>query len=316
MKLLSTVAAGALLLAGCAPFEHGHYADDVNYINDVGDRPGTPVLVDAGYDDSYHYGHDAQPTYVHSQPASYSEPVYSAPAPIQTASYVEPVQQYAPPPVQVVHSAPHYEVAHHEPQYDVPHYAPEPYVEHHAPQPYVEQQPYIEPQPYIEQRPYVEPARTLDYAVADPTPKVHVEIHNTVAPAVAPLPAPRPIQYVEAQPPIVAATSVSVQEERYIGETRYAPPEVINAPPVYMRGPGQFSNQPYPAPAIPQFGAPAPGYAPQGFGFPPPQTGFGYGNPYGMPVAANARPAYGGQGYGAPYGNGGCVTTCGGASVF
>ena len=44
MKLFVVAAMGAALLAGCAPFEHGHYVDDVSYRNTTGDPPGTPLV--------------------------------------------------------------------------------------------------------------------------------------------------------------------------------------------------------------------------------------------------------------------------------
>lgn len=44
MKLFVVAAIGAALLAGCAPFEHGHYAGDVSYRNTAGDPPGTPLV--------------------------------------------------------------------------------------------------------------------------------------------------------------------------------------------------------------------------------------------------------------------------------
>jgi len=44
MKIFLFAAMGAALLAGCAPFEHGHYANDVAYKNTVGDPAGTPLV--------------------------------------------------------------------------------------------------------------------------------------------------------------------------------------------------------------------------------------------------------------------------------
>jgi hypothetical protein len=44
MKVFLFAAMGAALLAGCAPFEHGHYANDVAYKNTVGDPAGTPLV--------------------------------------------------------------------------------------------------------------------------------------------------------------------------------------------------------------------------------------------------------------------------------
>ncbi len=44
MKRIVTIAAGLFLVAGCAPFEHGHYASDVAHQNTVGDPAGTPLV--------------------------------------------------------------------------------------------------------------------------------------------------------------------------------------------------------------------------------------------------------------------------------
>lgn len=278
MKLLSTVAAGALLLAGCAPFEHGHYAADSHFINDFGDRAGTPVLFDTNSD----YAATATTVetvddhQVHSAPAPVQ--VY-AQAPIAPPRYIEPAVQ------PVVHSLPapafHHEPIHHERVYQEP-------IHQYVPP----------PEPVIHHRP----------------------------------PPPPPVQFVSAPPPVAAATSVSVNvnvdgnrydtptvvaprqivEERYVGETRYAPPEVVNMPPVYLRNGQQYSSHPYPAPGIPQFGAPPP-FPAQGFGYPGP----GFGG-YGGAVPANIRPYQNGfnGGFNTPYG-GGCVNACvGSSSVF
>lgn len=44
MRVFVVAAMGAALLAGCAPFEHGHYSQDVSYRNTAGDPPGTPLV--------------------------------------------------------------------------------------------------------------------------------------------------------------------------------------------------------------------------------------------------------------------------------
>ena len=49
MKLFLATAMGAALVAGCAPFEHGHYANDVSYQNNVGDPAGTPLVYRSGF---------------------------------------------------------------------------------------------------------------------------------------------------------------------------------------------------------------------------------------------------------------------------
>ncbi len=362
MKLFTTVAVGALLLAGCAPFEHGHFAADVAYENNVGDRPGTPVLI-GGYEDPY-YGQAiaAQGGYSHphSKPAAYSTPINYP----QPATYSEPVLQPFPQ-QQVVHSAP--QIVHSAPQ--VVHSAPQ--VIHAAPQQVIHSAPplvqatYAEPvhhqpvhhQPIVQT--YAEPVhhQPVVQTYAEPVhhqpvvqasyvePVVHHSAPQYIEPP-APLatayPIEKPHHYVDAAPiyersaPVVTATSVSVEEERRQAPVVYAPPQVVNAPPVYMRGAPQYSNQPYPAPGYLPFGGqpPAPQYAPppppsygppQGYGVPqgyggyspqpypvPPAFGGGY---FGAPVAANTRPAYAPQGYGG-YGASGCVTTCGNGMVF
>lgn len=86
--------AGAAVLAGCSPFEHGHYADDVNYVNSGGDPAGTPVVYNSlgggGYSTAgstqtaykswkhhgSHAGHGHHAS--HSAPVNYSVPVHSS----------------------------------------------------------------------------------------------------------------------------------------------------------------------------------------------------------------------------------------------
>lgn len=115
MKVFLIAAMGAALLAGCAPFEHGHYANDVSYKNTAGDPPGTPLV---------YRGDDLSPTYAgntyqprsraqnrvarlnanRSYPSTYEPVVAEQPyltrarptvAPVQTA-FVQPT--YAPQP--------------------------------------------------------------------------------------------------------------------------------------------------------------------------------------------------------------------------
>lgn len=241
MKLLSTVAAGVLLLAGCAPFQHGHYESDAHYINDVGDPAGTPIVTNAGHYDDHYY-----------EAATYSEPVYTEAAPVvhQGPIYSEPVP--------AVHSAPIYS-------------EPAPVVHHHvehAPAPV-----------------YVQPAPPPVQIVAAPPPPVQV-----IAPA---------------SQPTVVATTVNAAPEHYRHETVYAPPAVINAPPVFVRN-GQMSSQPFPEPPYPSFGAPVmPGYG--GFSVPAPGYG-GFSSPVGGMIPSSVRPASGTR----------CVTQCsdGSTTVF
>ncbi len=411
MKLFTTVAVGALLLAGCAPFEHGHFAADVSYQNNVGDRPGTPVLVGGGYQDpfyaeaigakgSYSPSYSTPATYStpinRTQPARYVEPVYSAPV---TQTYVEPIVHPAPviqtnyvhsQPVPIVHTQPApiihsqpapiihsqpAQIVHSQPLIQASYPAP---IIHSEPAPIIHAEPirprgrrhhrrhrgdFVEVQPYVEPPHYVDSARSYEvdqFAHVLPEPRRYESASFVeTAPIASALPLEKPRHYVDAtpihqepihQPPIydqappviAAATSVSVEEERIQAPTVYAPPSVVNAAPVYMRGAPQYANQPYPAPGYGQFGggfqqapayAPPPNFgAPQGYGFPqgygqpqgfggyspqpyPAPPGFGGGGYYGGPVAANARPAYAPQGFGG-YGASGCVTTCGGGSVF
>jgi len=107
MKLLAVAAMGAALVAGCAPFEHGHYAQDVSYRNTAGDPPGTPLIVSAESfrepqstnfartaraDEWRHAPHNA----LHHAPAFSQQPVAYA----QPQSFVAPVQQAFAAPVQ------------------------------------------------------------------------------------------------------------------------------------------------------------------------------------------------------------------------
>jgi len=114
MRVFAIAALGSVLVAGCAPFEHGHYATDVSYRNTTGDPAGTPLVYQANpvnravYDPtalaSAQTGHSyTQTAYVAPQQVSYSTPVtYSAPTvqsytaqPTYTTatSYVEPAVQ-------------------------------------------------------------------------------------------------------------------------------------------------------------------------------------------------------------------------------
>jgi len=48
MRVFVIAAVGAAALAGCAPFQHGHYTEDVAYLNSKGDPPGTPLVYQEG----------------------------------------------------------------------------------------------------------------------------------------------------------------------------------------------------------------------------------------------------------------------------
>lgn len=402
MKLLSTVAMGALLLGACAPFEHGHYNANVNY---------QPQVVTDNFNTPYNSGAIVTGNQVFSEPAfsvpaTYSTPINIAPpAPIAQTSYIEPViHQQAPVFIQqpqVIHQQP--QVVHqqiieqpqviHQQQLPVVHH------QHHQQQQIVYnqapivQQNYAEPLPYPQHQPifqqeyqpvaqvnypapvqHIEPAQYVETQHHIVEPPHYVEPGNSgyqvthlppppieYAPPSAPLPiakpfhheqyaeAPLPIHqqpvYEQAPPPATYGTSVSVEEQRIEAPLAYAPPQVVNAPPVYLRGAPQYANQPYPAPGYPQFGPPGQFGAPNGFGAPygappaygPPQLpaagpaygyqqpgpafGGGFGNPYGpQAVPAHTRPyptAGFNGGYNNPYGPAGCVTSCiGSSSVF
>lgn len=139
MRVFAIAAMGAVLMAGCAPFQHGHYTEDVAYLNSKGDPPGTPLVyqednsnratfnptayaaIQSPQTHSHHtttvasnaFGAGGFPTTSVSQPVQYSQPVsYSAPAPTYTVqqaavpapTYSTPVSYQAP--VQQVYSAP------------------------------------------------------------------------------------------------------------------------------------------------------------------------------------------------------------------
>jgi len=122
MKVFVIAAMGAVALAGCAPFEHGHYSNDVSFLNSNGDPRGTPLVYQDGPVQNAQFAptsFPAAPSFAQnafgaggfpiaqgqqvaqfSQPVSYPTPVQSfnvaqapirvAPAPIQRASVVVP----------------------------------------------------------------------------------------------------------------------------------------------------------------------------------------------------------------------------------
>ncbi len=119
MRVFVIAAMGAAVLAGCAPFEHGHYAEDVAFVNSVGDPRGTPLVYQdtpiqstqfapthvasapsttvwpqhASTVASNSFGAGGFPVQVARQPVQFSQPApYLAPAPqIARASVVAPV---------------------------------------------------------------------------------------------------------------------------------------------------------------------------------------------------------------------------------
>ena len=83
MKLWMIAALGGALLAGCAPFEHGHYGSDVSYINSGGDPAGTPVVFHGEPSRKTGYGAPVQQVAYMPQPA----PVAYEPATQSTYGY-------------------------------------------------------------------------------------------------------------------------------------------------------------------------------------------------------------------------------------
>lgn len=171
MKILRFMLIPAALLGGCAPYEHGHYIEDVSYGNAAGDPPGTPILfsrgsgggsgiLDAGFSDhvaydDHHGGHGGHPGPEYIEAAhtietiaapSIIEPHYSSAAfvpasatishaPLITASAPILAHDYAPPPPpRPAHLRHSIDVT---PSYAAPtvsvdhHYAPTVSVDHH-----------------------------------------------------------------------------------------------------------------------------------------------------------------------------------------
>ena len=128
MRVFVVAAMGAALLAGCAPFEHGHYSQDVSYRNTAGDPPGTPLVYRG--DSTTEYGSTRtagrnvnwnrsypgisdrvvaeQPLATRAYPTvaqstltpTYSAPAYAQQAYAQPVSYAQPIQQSYAQPVQ------------------------------------------------------------------------------------------------------------------------------------------------------------------------------------------------------------------------
>lgn len=107
MRVFVIAAMGAVALAGCAPFQHGHYSEDVSYLNSHGDPAGTPLVYQSGLSQSTQV---AQTSYsvpttdtVWSQPATtYSNSAFGAGGFPTTTVAQQPIQHsqpvsYAPP---------------------------------------------------------------------------------------------------------------------------------------------------------------------------------------------------------------------------
>lgn len=131
MRVFVIAAMGAALMAGCAPFEHGHYSQDVSYRNTAGDPPGTPLVYwgdtskrstsfaakkswkqhGHNHATAQRYGSYGEPL-AYSSPVSYPAPIASQPVTVAAApisystptTYAEPVSYSAP--VQQVAYAP------------------------------------------------------------------------------------------------------------------------------------------------------------------------------------------------------------------
>lgn len=82
------IAACAAALSACAPFEHGHYAEDVKYLNSAGDPAGTPLVFGIGESapstqyasGTKHWDHGGHYTPAYAPPAQSYTPVnYAAP---------------------------------------------------------------------------------------------------------------------------------------------------------------------------------------------------------------------------------------------
>ena len=106
MRGFLILAASAVALSACAPFEHGHYANDVKYQNSAGDPAGTPLVFgigdtapatqyaggtkhwDHGGRQSTQYSHNTTyaPKQSYSAPVSYSQPAQSYAAPVNYAA--------------------------------------------------------------------------------------------------------------------------------------------------------------------------------------------------------------------------------------
>ena len=312
MKTFYVSLIGAALLAGCAPFEHGHYIDDVSYENAAGDPPGTPILFNGGYGSGSAIAEyrAAQGAAYGPEPAVYTDQHHGGhhgcavdcdPGYVTQASYVEAAP--------VIHSAP---VVHHTP---VVHQAP---VVHSAP--IVHQAPVVHSAPLIHEAPVVHHQGPLIQAASviepryEPAPiATHVPLakplhHAVSAPLIETHAAPihvEPARHVVQAPP-----PVHVAEPTVTATTQSAPPIHVDGGTVHVRAPAVHVNAPGyggygAAPAfgggygVPGYGAP--GYGVPGFGFGqlPPVPNYG-GYPAG-PVPAN---------YGVARGNGGCQTVC------
>ena len=115
MRVFTIAAMGAAVLAGCAPFQHGHYSDDVSFLNSVGDPRGTPLV----YQDSPVQSTQFAPTHFASAPSAPAWPLHTSTVtsnsfgaggfPVQAApqpvAYNQPAQFSAPIPVQRITQA-------------------------------------------------------------------------------------------------------------------------------------------------------------------------------------------------------------------
>lgn len=155
MKIFLFAAMGAALLTGCAPFEHGHYANDVAYKNTVGDPAGTPLVYrgdsasrstafasrNTSADTSWRRtAHSHTPVAIQQVQTAYAAPSYASQGYAAAPAYQAPVQAQS---------------------YAAPTYTAQAYS---APQQVVTQS-YAAAAPVVQQ-PYVQSAQTSTYAPA------------------------------------------------------------------------------------------------------------------------------------------------------
>ena len=190
MRVFVGAAVGALLLAGCAPFEHGHYSNDVSYRNTVGDPPGTPLV----------YRHDDSATKLAGHPSGLNKATkpwlsdhhqsgsfaslnsYAAPSQVFAAptSFVQPVQQtFAAPtsfaqPIQQVFAAPTSFAQPIQQAFAAPTSFVQPVQQTYVPPTYTQAQPVA--QSYVAQQQFIQPAQQVTFAAA-PAP---VQNHSNV----------------------------------------------------------------------------------------------------------------------------------------
>lgn len=310
MKTFYMSLMGVALLAGCAPFEHGHYIDDVSYENAAGDPAGTPILFNGGYGSgsaiAEYRAALGEPH--HSTPAVYSEPVgcgldcgpsYVNSTPVvahHSAPYVESaplIQTHSAP---FINSAPLIQTTSHVQLHPQPvhraaplfdagpiHVAEHRYesapIASHLPlakpiRHHVGEYVHSAPAPLIEHR---EPVQYVEHHQPVPIHRPASLIENREPPRYVehyqPAPVHEPVQQYLHQDPVPVVTA----------STSSAPPIQVDGGTIHVRAPAVHMNAPaYGAPAFvggygaPAYGAPpygAPAYGAPGYGLsqlPPP----------------------------------------------